>query len=97
MQESIYGLAQYFVISITGGQAILLVTIVLLMGTETNSFIQNYFLWLAATAIWSLCLMSTVYWPNSKTNCQSFIDDQCGMIVQHLRQDESPKFTPRES
>jgi len=85
MQESIYGLAQYFVISITGGQAILLVTIVLFMGAETSSFIQNNLLWLAATAIFSLCLMSTVYWPRSKTDCRSFIDDQCGVIVQRLR------------
>lgn len=85
MQESIYGLAQYFVISITGGQAILLVTIVLFMGAETSSFVQNNFLWLAATAIVSLCLMSTVYWPRSNTDCRSFIDDQCGVIVQRLR------------
>lgn len=85
VQESIYGLAQYFVISITGGQAILLVTIVLFMGSETISFIQNNFFWLAATAIFSLSLMATVYWPRSKTDSQSFIDDQCGVIVRRLR------------
>lgn len=85
MHEAIYGLAQYFALWITGGQAILMVTIVLLMGAETISFIEKNFSWLAATAIFSLSLMATVYWPRSKTDSQSFIDDQCGVIVQRLR------------
>lgn len=85
MHEAIYGLVQYFALWITGGQAILMVTIVLLMGAETISFIEKNFFWLAAVAIGSLSLMATVYWPRSITDSQSFIDDQCGVIVQRLR------------
>ncbi len=85
IQEASYGLAQYFAISITGGQSLLLIAIFLFMGTQTTLFIQNNFLAFTAATILSLILMSRVYWPRSKTSYQSFLDDQCNVVVQRLR------------
>ncbi len=83
--EAIYGLAQYFLLFGSGMPLLLFVLVCSCTGRLDYGIIKMATYVLLPVFIWSLLLMSLVYWPRSKSNYQSFIDDQCKISVDRLR------------